>query len=84
MATRRLGLGRCGDLYIADTYNNRIREVNHSTGVDHHRGRHRHASGYNGDGGQATAAYLSEPAGVALDSAGNIYIADSGNNASAR
>lgn len=37
-------------------------------------------AGYQGDGGLATAAYLSAPAGVALDPSGNLFIADYGNN----
>ena len=39
-----------------------------------------HASGYSGDNGPATAAELTFPAGVAVDAAGDLFIADSGNN----
>ena len=37
-------------------------------------------SGYSGDGGTASAAQLSSPGGLATDSAGNLYIADTGNH----
>ncbi|WP_161499273.1 NHL domain-containing protein [Flavipsychrobacter stenotrophus] len=38
------------------------------------------SGGYSGDGGQATAAQISQPAGTAFDNAGNMYIADRGNH----
>src|SRR5262249_29388754 len=67
-----------GSLYIADMYNNRIRKVDLSTKIittvvgtgD---------AGNAGDGGPALSAQLNEPRGLALDAAGNLYIADWGN-----
>lgn len=38
------------------------------------------ATGFNGDNGKTTSAELSSPAGLAFDSKGNLYIADTGNN----
>jgi sugar lactone lactonase YvrE len=67
-----------GNLYIADTYNNVIRKVTLSSGtITTVAGNSQR--GYSGDGGAATAATLQNPFGVALDSAGNMYISDTGN-----
>lgn len=77
-----------GNLYIADTTNHRIRVVCKTSGT--YFGIAMTAgniytiagttSGMSGDGGPATAAQFSGPRGVALDAAGNLYIADQGNN----
>ncbi len=72
-------LDGAGNLYIADTGNNRIRKVAAGTGaITTVAGTG--ISGYSGDGGPATSAQLNFPFSVALDSAGNLYIADSSNN----
>lgn len=63
-----------GVLYIADTFNDRVRRVGTDgfiTTIAGGNGR-----GYSGDGGPARASMLNWPAGVALDSGGNLYIAD--------
>lgn len=68
-----------GNLYIADTYNNCIRRVD-GTGIITTVAGVCQVSGYSGDGGPATEAHLSRPSGVAVDSARNLYIADTANN----
>jgi len=73
-------LDSAGNLYFADTANNRVRKVSFSantivtvagTGT----------AGYSGDGFPAINAELNSPRGLALDAAGNLYIADSSNHA---
>ncbi|MEQ1886904.1 MAG: BACON domain-containing carbohydrate-binding protein [Bryobacteraceae bacterium] len=66
-----------GDIYIADTFNHRVRKISNGTittvagnGV----------RGYSGDGGAATSAQLNYPWGVAVDSSGSLYIADTANH----
>jgi sugar lactone lactonase YvrE len=68
-----------GNLYIADKFNNRIRMVAAATGTITTIAGNR-TQGFGGDGGAAAGASLSEPQGVALDTSGNLYIADSANN----
>jgi Chitobiase/beta-hexosaminidase C-terminal domain/FG-GAP-like repeat/Bacterial Ig-like domain (group 3)/NHL repeat len=68
-----------GNLYIADTNNNVIRKVAAGTGVISTVAG-TGIGGYSGDGGAATSAELNDPSGIALDSAGDLYIADTANN----
>ena len=67
-----------GNLYIADFNNNRVRRVSANGAITTVAGNGE--SAYSGDGGLATAASLAGPVAVALDAAGNLYIADDFNN----
>jgi len=71
-----LALDGAGNLYIADTQNFRVRKVDTKGIIKTVAGNGQ--SGNSGDGGPATSATLSVPLGVAVDSAGNLYIADQG------
>ena len=73
-----LAVDGSGNLYIADEYNNLIRKlaVSSST-ISNYAGTG--TNGYGGDGGLATAALLNYPVAVALDTTGNLYLADSSN-----
>jgi len=66
-----------GNLYIADTYNHRIRKVSNGV-ITTVAGNG--TAGFSGDNGSATSAQLNYPYSVAVDAAGNLYIADYGNN----
>ena len=67
-----------GNFYIADTKNNRIRKVTTSTGIITTVAGSA-SGGFSGDGGPAILAELKFPEGVALDTSGNFYIADTFN-----
>jgi RHS repeat-associated protein len=80
-----------GDLYIADEINSRIQEVPAVAGTQWGQamtagdmytvaGSPTGAFGATGDGGPARSALLSDPSGVAVDAAGDVYVSDTSNN----
>jgi sugar lactone lactonase YvrE len=73
-----------GNLYIADSFNNRIRKVSADGAITTVAGSGNTGfivgGGFSGDGGPATAATMNYPAGVAVDAAGNLFISDFLNN----
>jgi sugar lactone lactonase YvrE len=68
-----------GNIYLSDSNNSRIRRVDAGTGLISTIAGNG-TSGYSGDGGPATQASISQPGGLTMDGAGNIYFADSGND----
>jgi len=69
-----------GNLYIADSKNCLIRMVDKSGVMHTVAGNPAMGPGYSGDTGPATFAQLNAPLAVAVDSSGNLYIADAGNS----
>jgi uncharacterized protein (TIGR03437 family) len=67
-----------GNVFVADTGNQVIRQVTPDGIIHLIAGQY--AAGFAGDGGPATSALLDAPAGLVLDGAGDLYLADSGNN----
>ena len=74
-----VSLDGAGNLYIADSLNQRVRKLSAATGFLSTVAGSGNA-GFFGDGGAATGANIMNPGGVAADGAGNLYLADSGNN----
>jgi sugar lactone lactonase YvrE len=87
--TERSGFGgiavnAAGDIYFAAPNNNIVQKISATTGAittvaGNGRGAGVYGQYYSGDGGPATKAELNDPLGVALDSFGNLYIADTEN-----
>lgn len=75
-----VAVGPDGSLYVADTDNGVIRRIDRRGVITTFAGRPG-VVGYGGDGGQARAATLTLPTGVAVARDGTVYVADSGNHA---
>jgi uncharacterized protein (TIGR03437 family) len=73
-----LAVDRAGDLFIADSANNRIRRVSPTGVITTVAGTGEY--GLSGDGGSAINAKLGLPTGIALDNNGNLFFAERGNN----
>jgi uncharacterized protein (TIGR03437 family) len=73
-----LAVDKSGNLYIADQGNNVVRMVSAAGIISTFAGNG--TQGYSGNGGPATSAQLNGPQGVAVDSSGNVYIADTLNS----
>ena len=73
-----VAVDRQGNLYIADTFNHRVRKVTTDGSISTVAGSDQF--GYSGDGWAAGFAALHYPLGVAVDIAGNLYVADSFNH----
>ncbi|MBI3697127.1 MAG: hypothetical protein HY238_20115 [Acidobacteria bacterium] len=73
-----LAMDSKGNLYVVDQRNHRVRRIapDGTITTAAGNGNGHMSAGYGGDGGPATAAQMNHPSSVAVDAAGNIYIAD--------
>ena len=77
LAPAGIAVDAAGNLYITDTDNNRIRRVSPAGIITTFAGSG--VAGFSGDNGSAAVAQLFQPRDIALDAAGNLYVADTGN-----
>ena len=77
-APQAVAADAAGNVYVADTVNNRIREISAAGIITTFAGSG--TAGYAGDNGPAANAQLNAPRGLAVDKSGNVYIADFNNN----
>ncbi|MBV9507341.1 MAG: SMP-30/gluconolactonase/LRE family protein [Acidobacteriia bacterium] len=73
-----IALDHSGNIYFSDSDNHLVRKIDLSGAISTLAGTC--AAGFSGDGGPAASAQLNQPYGVAVDSAGNVYVADYGNS----
>ena len=71
-----VALDSAGNVYVGDTYNNKIRKITPAGEVTTLAG----SGAYGGNDGAGSVANFANPYGVAVDSAGNVYVADFGNS----
>jgi uncharacterized protein (TIGR03437 family) len=73
-----LAVDSSGNVYFSDTHNSRVRKITSAGVISTIAGNG--TAGYAGDGAAATSGALSAPGGLAVDSGGNVYIADYGSS----
>jgi uncharacterized protein (TIGR03437 family) len=74
---RYVAVDAAGNTYVSDSYFNQVFQISPSGTISAYAGNG--TQGFSGDGGTATSAQLFDPLGLAVDAAGNLYIADAGN-----
>src|SRR4029077_19512146 len=75
---RAVAVDQAGNVFIADSNNNKIRKVTPQGVISTFAGTG--VAAFSGEGGPATNATLNRPGDIAIDSAGNVFIADSNKN----
>ena len=73
-----LATDAAGNLYIADTFNDKVRKISPDGIISRFAGTGE--EGHGGDGGPAGHARLDKPRGLAVDESGHVYIADTDNH----